>query len=116
MRGSVGKVRVKLAKMIAAKLTELGRTARCDPSNLFPNQGYWRTDPHADVMPWSGQYEWEIEPGRWVTAPVESWSTMTDLIRGFDLNIEGFHVELYALEEAARPSKIQIRAERMHAR
>lgn len=87
-----GRVRRKLAEMLATRLGELGHEARTDPENLHPNEGYWRCRGHeADVMPWTGWVE-IFQFGKWTSHQVVSWFTMSECITGFDLVREGTRV------------------------
>jgi hypothetical protein len=85
MARGIGRTRIRLARMIEAKLRDLGHSVRVDPARLDPAQGYWRTDSRADVMRWEGWFEREIEPGRWMRQSICSWDTMTDCVRGFEI-------------------------------
>lgn len=85
-----GRVRVKLAEMLAEKLTAAGYEVRTDPAKLWPNQGYWRCQVvKADVMAWTGQIE-VFKHGKWDTASVQSWETMGECVRGFSIKEESY--------------------------
>lgn len=105
----VGRVRLKLAALIEKELTADGWAVRVDPSKLWPNQGYWRTDHRADCMPWEGQFEREFM-GRWQGWTVGSWDTMTALLQGFTYDIDGWSIELYADHPRAHPFAARARA------
>ena len=106
----VGRVRLRLAEMIRQEVEKLGVKVRVDPSKLWPNQGYWRIDYRADVMPWEGVVEIQLETGKWQRISVHSWSTMTDCIRGFDIDeeisfIDG--IELYPHDPKPHPQAMK---------
>lgn len=99
-RFGVGRVRRKLAEMIAAQITIPGFSVWMDPEDLIPNTGYWRTDYRADVMPWTGSLNVSSDGGlSWKKWNIESWFTMTELIRGFTWDRDGALFELYAMHE-----------------
>ena len=92
----VGRVRIKLAELIQDAFKAGGITARVEPDDLVPNQGYWRIDKRADVMPWSGTaYMRFAEDLPWRGVPIGSWTTMTDLCKtGVEIQRDGFFWEV----------------------
>lgn len=96
--------------MIETALKLDGIEARVDPSKLIPNQGYWRIDFRADVMPWGGGFEM-MAHGDWRKAQVESWDTMSDLVRGFTMGWDRYlALELYADQPKPHPTLTRIKA------
>ena len=110
----VGRVRLKLAEKIENELTADGWSVRVDPSKLWPNQGYWRTDHRADCMAWEGQFEREFR-GNWQGWTVGSWDTMSSLLRGFTYDVDGWSIELYADQPRTHPFAVRCAAEREDA-
>ena len=94
-----GRIRRTLAKMIEARVGTLfdGAVVDCNPDRLIPVTGRWRMNRiHADVMPWNGTASVRIG-GRPVDVSVDSWDTMTTLVRsGFNATRKGLSVELHA--------------------
>lgn len=109
----VGRTRIKLARLIDKELTAAGYEVIVRPDKLWPNQGYWRVDWRADVMPWIGQIQVKLH-GEWRALQVESWGTMGDCARGFTFEVEGntFHLTPRASREhpALLRSKARIAA------
>jgi hypothetical protein len=106
-----GRVRVRLAEMLAARLHADGYTVRFNPETLRPAQGYWRTDFRADVYRWEGSFE-IYRHEEWTQVMVDSWSTMTDCIRGFDYEWDRpYHLEVFARQERLHP--VQARAKKI---
>jgi hypothetical protein len=82
----IGPLRQRLAKAIVQAFANEGVTVRCDPKNLYPAQGRWRSDFRMDVRRWEGSLELQVaESGGFLRMNVESWDTMTACIRGFTL-------------------------------
>jgi hypothetical protein len=104
-----GRVRRKLAAMIAKSLSEGGMVVAVNPEKLIPNQGYWRTDLRADVMPWIGYIDLKVGE-KWTRLAVGSWATMTDCLRGFDWERHGGEITLTALHEKPAPRSGRIAA------
>lgn len=97
-----GRVRRRLAELIAARLTADGMIVRTDPEKLWPAQGYWRTDFRADVYRWEGQIE-ILRHGQWAVTSVASWDPMTDVVRGFDWEWDQFTLEFHAHNPRRHP-------------
>ena len=104
-----GRIRRRLAAMICAKLAEAGLTVRTDPEWLTPNEGFWRCQIHkADVMPWGGSIE-VFRHDKWQRCSVQSWETMSELIRGFTIDEESY---MYFMLFAEKPLAPRIRFRR----
>ena len=103
-----GRVRRKLAAMIADELANAGFKVSMNPENLIPNQGFWRIDWRADVMPWTGSVQVEMhgKVNSWI---LESWDTMTSLIDGFTWERNGFSIELFANKPRVHPETIRMK-------
>jgi len=97
-----GRVRRKLAELIVKKLSADGMIVAVNPENLHPNQGYWRTDLRADVMPWVGYVDYSVG-GKWTKLAIGSWATMTDCLKGFEWERHGGEIKLAALHEKPAP-------------
>lgn len=94
-----GRVRLRLARMLAERLTDSGLQARFDPAKLYPAQGYWRTDSRADVYRWEGQFTVQVTD-HWMTYRVVSWSPMTCCVKGFTYEwVKGLFLEVSANNE-----------------
>ena len=66
----VGRLRQRLAKAIVQAFAHEGVTVCCDPANLWPAQGRWRTDHRMDVMRWEGQLELMLSDGKFSTRSI----------------------------------------------
>lgn len=101
----VGKPRIKLAERLDKKLAEMGYESKIEVSYIRPASGAWRTDQRLDVLRVEGHLEIKgpATLGCWMTRNLESWSTITDMLRyGFDVEIGSFEVSLSA---AATPAQ-----------
>ncbi len=96
LAGHVGRLRIRLAANIVKVLAEQGLTARCDPADLCPAQGRWRTDHLLDVYRWEGFLLVQNEAGDWRRASIDSWDTMRNCNRNLGIKREGFGFEAYA--------------------
>ena len=88
----IGRVRLKLAEKIVELGAKEGAVVDCDPADLRPAEGYWRT-PKADVKRWEGRIGIVTEHGKRRTVDISSWDTMTDCCRGMVIeqgNFSGF--------------------------
>ena len=96
MNNKPGRIRIRLAELLSVELGWL-----IDPSDLWPQQGAWRTDVRLDVFRWEGLIPGdELIPhqkGRKVG--VYCWDSMTDCVRygvGAEMNRIG-GLEVWAL-------------------
>jgi hypothetical protein len=89
----IGKIRQQLAKAIEQAFAAKDIIVYCDPANLWPAQGAWRTDTRLDVMRWEGFIQTSNNQGRMVRHTIESWDTMSDCLKGFSIRqaIDGSH-------------------------
>lgn len=97
-----GRVRRNLAELIAKTLGAAGMIVAVNPERLHPNQGYWRTDLRADVMPWIGSIDLKVGE-EWTRLAVGSWATMTDCLKGFEWERHGGEITLVAIHEKPAP-------------
>lgn len=98
-----GRIRRKLAVMLARELHSDDFRVRTDPDRLRPTTGYWRTNYQADCMPWDGHIDVQIgKSTEWVSFAIGSWATMTDCLKGFTFSIHHGQIELHADHEKQR--------------
>ena len=93
-----GRVRIRLAQLIEKTLADGGVEARCDPADLIPVQGYWRSDSRVDVKRWEGRVSVNVPGVGWRKQQINSWDTMTACLRGFTWSYENpWSIEIGAL-------------------
>src|SRR6266403_5893198 len=92
----VGKPRILLAERLHEKLAAMGYESEIECAKIYPQQGAWRTDHRLDVMRLEGSLRIKRD-GHWHDVQLESWSTITDMLRhGFDVEVKGFTVSIEA--------------------
>lgn len=80
-----GRVRLKLAQMLAEKLAADGYDVVFNPETLYPATGWWRTDSRADCFRWEGSFMRRFTPdGNWLQCSIASWRPMTECLKGFE--------------------------------
>lgn len=107
----IGGVRKKLARMIVSALAKEGVKAVCDPSALWPAQGYWR-QVEQDVYSWEGYCEIYVpESRKWLKKSLGSWDRMSSCVKGITIGQEGFGFEVYAVKELSPEKRFKISRE-----
>ena len=77
---------------LAKKLEKVIPGAEAGSVRIYPAQGYYR-QIRADCMPWHGSFV----SGN-VRRPLDSWDTVTNCLKGFEIEIAQFGgYEVYAL-------------------
>lgn len=105
-RRGPGRVRQKLAEMLAKRLSDDGLPCRVSPDDLHAAQGHYRTDWRADCYRWEGSVGAYVGDGdKTVSRRVYSYSPMTDCIRGFDWDFDkhGMDIDVTAINERKHP-------------
>jgi hypothetical protein len=109
-----GRVRKRLARMLAERFKADGYEVRIDPEKLWPAEGFWRSDSRADCHRWDGVMEVYDErgptvtyytgdgtvksSGKWQPVSLGSYSRMTDCLKGFKYERDGMGIEVWANE------------------
>jgi hypothetical protein len=82
--------------MLVTAFKRIGEQCECDPSNLWPQQGRWRSDFRMDVCRWEGSIRL-FRNGHWDHHPIMSWATMTECVR---LGVSVVEGDVYGCFEA----------------
>lgn len=113
MSRKIGQTRQRLAVMAVEAFAAIGKEARCDPTELRPAQGHWRTSLYADVYRWEGSIELKLSDGSFMRVCLVSWDTMTDCVRhGFTVKQDhkGSGYAAYANQSRTHPVLVRARA------